>query len=561
VQIRKHALRFSLVFLTLIICLGVFASKLIFIQVFNSSHLANLAEKQHNHLIEIEPVRGAIFDRNLRPMAFNVAVYSLYANPRRMSEENKARVVREISVLLELDPNFVRKRLSRDKFFVWIKRKLDFEVMEEIESLKIRGLGFKKESKRFYPNQHLASHVIGFSGIDNHGLEGLELKYDDILRGTPGRMQIIRDARHRELMIEEDIVVPKNGVHLVLSIDETIQFIAERALEKTFIKYKANSATAIVMDVKTGEILALVNRPTYDLDNVRKSSIESRTNRAISFVYEPGSVFKVIAAAAALEEEAFNEDDIIFCENGEYRVANHILHDHKPHGNLTFTEVFRYSSNIGTTKIAQKLGERTFYKYAKRFPIGRLTGIDLKGEVSGLLKKPSTWSRTTIGALPIGHEVTTTPLQLVSMIATIANDGVLMKPYVVKYIKDEHDEVIESFKPEIIDRVISSNVAKRVTAILTDVVDEGTGRLAQINGVRVAGKTGTAQKVINGRYSNSNFVATFVGFAPADNPRLAIAVVVDDPQPIYYGGTVAGPVVKEILENSLKYLRVQGGQE
>ncbi len=559
-QIRKHAFRFSIVFLILIICLCVFSVKLVLIQIFNASHLANLADKQHSHLIAIEPVRGGIYDRKLRPLAFNVSVYSLYANPRAMPQKEKDRTVNELSVLLKMDPAEIGRQLKRDKYFVWIKRKLTLELTEQIKALKIKGLGFKKESKRFYPNGYLASHIIGFAGIDNKGLEGLELKYNDILRGSPGRMHILKDARSRELMIEENIILPQDGVDLVLTLDETIQYITERALDKTFKKYKAKSATAIVMDVSTGEILALVNRPTYNLEEVSKSSLESRTNRAISFVYEPGSVFKIVAAGAALEEEAYVEDDIIFCENGKYRIANHILHDHKPHGDLTFNDVFKFSSNIGVAKIAQKLGPSTFYKHAKRYPFGKKTGIDLKGEVSGVLKPPSSWSRTTIGAIPIGHEVTTTPLQLVSAIAAVANDGVLMKPYVVKYIKDQHGEIIDEFYPEQIDRVMSEHIAQRVKKILVSVVDDGTGRRAKIDRIKAGGKTGTAQKVIDGKYSHSHFVASFFGFAPAHKPRLATVVVVDDPRPVYYGGTVAAPVFKEIMENSLKYLESVGNE-
>lgn len=553
-HIRKHEFRFILVFITLIVLLLFFSIKLVLIQVFNADHLSDLAEKQHNHLIEIEPVRGGIYDRKNRPLAFNVSVYSLYANPRAMSDENKENAINELSVILKLDPEQLRTKLQRDKYFVWIERKLTMDLTDRIKALKIPGLGFRKETKRFYPNGHLSAHVIGFAGIDNTGLEGLELKYNDLLQGAPGRMHIIRDAHSRELMIEENVILPKDGLDLVLTIDETIQYITERALDAAFVKYKAKSATAIVMNVKTGEILALANRPTYDLGDVGKSSIESRTNRAISFVYEPGSVFKVVAAGAALEEETYTEKDIIFCENGKYRIANHTLHDHKPHGDLTFSEVFKYSSNIGVAKIVQKMGADKFYKHARRYPFGKKTGIDLKGEVSGVLKPPSIWSRTTIGAIPIGHEVTTTPLQLVTAIAAIANDGVVMRPYVVKQIRDQKGETIDRFFPEAVERVMTEHTAKRVHKILASVVEGGTGRRAKMDNITVAGKTGTAQKVIDGKYSHSHFVASFFGFAPVENPQLAAVVVVDDPRPIYYGGTVAAPVFKDIIENSIRYL-------
>ncbi|MCA9399601.1 MAG: hypothetical protein KC618_07620, partial [Candidatus Omnitrophica bacterium] len=247
--------------------------------------------------------------------------------------------------------------------------------------------------------------------------------------------------------------------------------------------------------------------------------------------------------------------DIIFCENGEYRIANHTLTDHRPHGNLTFREVFGFSSNIGTAKIAQKLGPEIIYKYGKRFRFGRKTNVDLRGEVDGWLKKPSQWSKTTIGAIPIGYEITVTPLQLVSAIAAIANEGVMVKPYVVKYIKDNHDQIIKSYEPQVLGRAISSDTALRVNDILVGVVEYGTAKNAQIKGVKVAGKTGTARKVINGAYAQGKYYATFMGFAPADNPRLAAIVVFDEPKPYYFGGTVSAPVFQEIMENSLRYLQ------
>ena len=555
-QLRKHIYRFSLVFLSLITLLIFFSVKLILIQVFRSDHLAKLAEKQHNYFVEIEPVRGSIYDRNMRELAFNITVYSLYANPRAMTDEDKARAVKELSSVLRIDPSYIEERLKKHKFFIWIKRKLPLELKEQIEGLKLAGIGFRKESKRFYPNGSLAAHIIGFAGIDNQGLEGLELYYNDMLKGKPGQTHILRDARQRELMIEEDFLPPRDGFHLVLTIDETIQFLAERALAKAVHKHNAVAGSIVVLDVRTGEILALANQPTYNLDQVKASSIESRTNRAVSYVYEPGSVLKVITAAAALEEGAFKESDIIFCENGEYRIANHTLTDHRPHGKLTFKEVIKLSSNIGTVKIAQKLGPEIIYKYGRRFRLGKSTGIDLKGEVNGWLKDPSKWSKTTIGAIPIGYEVTVTPVQLAGIIAAIANDGVYMRPYVVQYIKDNRNEKIRSFGPKVLDRVISSSTARRLKDILVSVVEDGTGRRAKINGIEVAGKTGTARKVIDGAYVQGKYYASFIGYAPADNPRIAAVVVVDQPHPSYFGGTVSAPVFQEVVENSLKYLEV-----
>lgn len=553
-HVRKYPLRFSSVFLFLIFCLLVFSGKLIWIQFFRSSHLADLAEKQQQHYVKLEPVRGTIYDRRLRPLALNVSVYSLYANPRRMTPEDKLKCIKQLSALLPQKKDVIPKQLNRDKYFVWLARKLPGELVEKIKSLKIQGLGFIKESKRYYPNEYLAAHVIGFAGMDNEGLEGLELRFDRYLKGENGWSQILRDARQRDLLIEKWSVPPKHGLSLILTIDETIQYIAERALDEAFKKYKAKAASIIVMNPKTGEILALANRPTYNLSEFALTRPENRTNRAVTYVYEPGSVFKIVTASAALEEKAFKESDKIFCENGKYRVGNRILHDHHPLGTLTFQEVIEKSSNIGTTKIAQKLGADIIYQYARRFRFTKKTGIDLIGEVKGFLRPPAKWSKVSISAVPIGHEITVTPLQLVCAVSAIANDGVYMRPFVVKYIKDSKGELIKSFEPRVLSRVISEDTALRMKAILTGVVERGTGRRAQIKGVSVAGKTGTAQKVIDGRHSHSKFYATFIGFAPTEDPRLAAVVVFDEPRPSYYGGTVAAPVFRKVLFDALKYL-------
>jgi cell division protein FtsI/penicillin-binding protein 2 len=561
VLIRKHSLRFSLVFIFLITVLLFFSVKLILIQVFRSDYLAQLAEKQQNYSIELEPVRGSIYDRQLRLLALNIPAFSLFANPRSMSSVEKEKAIRLLPKMINIDGKSLHELLKKKKYFVWIKRKLSLDQVDKIRALKIKGLDFMNESKRFYPNGSLAAHIIGFAGIDNEGLEGMELMFNKYLKGEAGVSQVLRDAKQRHLMIEKNYVPPRDGSSLVLTLDETIQYIAERELDKAFEKHNAKGGSIIVMDVKTGEILALANRPTYNLEYVARSQLEARTNRAVNFVYEPGSVFKIVALSAALEQKKFVETDKIFCENGEYRVANHILHDHHPHGTLTFRGVFEQSSNIGVTKVAQRLGPDLFYQYARRFRFGVKTGVDLAGEVNGLLKPPSQWSKTTIGAIPIGHEVTTTPLQLVSAIAAIANDGLYMKPLIIKYIKDEHNEIIKSFEPQALDQIIAPETAKRVKEILVGAVESGTGKQAMIPGMRVAGKTGTAQKVVGNSYSHDKFYASFIGFAPADNPRLAAIVVFDEPHPNHFGGTVSAPVFKEVIENALRYLDNTGPME
>jgi len=550
----KSSFRFSLVFFVIILSLGYLSVRLILIQVFRSNYLADLAQKQHDHFILLEPKRGNIFDRKLRPLAFNVPAYSLYAQPKMMTLADKNEALRKLPSLLGLNPNLVKERLNRPKYFVWLARKLSLPQVQMIRQWKIKGLDFLQESRRSYPNEFLAAHLVGFAGIDNQGLEGIELVYDKYLKGKSGWSKILRDARQQELLIEKNFIPPQNGFDLILTIDETIQYLAERAVDKAFKKHNARGAILILMNPKTGEILALVNRPTYDLANPSRYSTDSRRNRAINDMYEPGSIFKIVTATAALEEGGMNENDKFFCENGSYKVANHILHDHTPHGTLTFSEVFEQSSNIGVTKIAQKLGPAMIYKYARLFRFGIPTGIELVGETGGVLKPPSQWSKTSIGAIPIGQEVTVTALQMVCAMSVIANEGIYMKPYVVKYIQDQEGEIIEEFHPQQEGQVMKPETALRVKNILTKVVAKGTGRMAMIDNVLVAGKTGTAQKVENGTYSHSKFYASFVGFAPVEDPKIAMVVVFDEPHGTHYGGTVAAPVFKEVAQDVLKYL-------
>ena len=556
--LRKYPHRFAVVSIFLFVGFAYSIGFLIFIQIFRSDYLSHLALRQHEHSMTLEPRRGTIYDRNMRALAINLPVYSVYANARAMRQErDEDAAVEKLSGILKVDPKQVRDKLDKDKYFVWIARKVPQDVYLQIKAFKLPGIGFIKESKRFYPNQVLASHLIGFAGLDNNGLDGLERDYDKYLKGQPGHAIILRDARSRELMFDKGYIAPVDGFSVVLTIDETIQFIAERALDRMYKKYNAKGASIIVMDPKTGEILAFANRPTYNLEEASKSTPESRTDRAIVFTFEPGSVFKIVTASAALQEKVVTENSMINCEHGAYRVANHILHDHEPLGTITFKKVIEQSSNIGTTKVAQRLGAVRVYNYAHHFRFGIKTGIDLPGEASGILKPVSRWSKTSIGAIPIGQEVTVTPIQLMGAISAIANDGIYMRPFVVKYIKDAKGQIIFQHSPKILDKVISKVTSGRMKAILKGVVDEGTGTKAAIAGVTVAGKTGTAQKVVGGIYSHSHFYATFAGFAPVENPRLACVVVFDDPHPAYYAATVAAPVFSEVVGDSLKYLNTQ----
>lgn len=554
--ISDHRQRSKAVFLSFLIFLLFCSGRLFFIQFFRSQYLVNLASKQHNFFVELEPLRGAIYDRNLKLQAVNIAVDSLYASPSAISADDKEKVISKLTSLLGLDQGYLKDRLYRKKDFVWIKRKLSLAQSSRIKKLGLNGLGFLKESKRSYPNSYLTSHVIGFAGLDNTGLEGVESYYNDSLKGESGWAIFLRDARQKKLALWEQMVLPKDGYDLVLTIDEVIQYIVEREIDQVVKKYNADSASVIVMDPHTGAILALANRPTYNLNDYSQVTKDQIRNRAVCDMFEPGSVFKIVTLAAALEEGEIKEEDKFFCEEGSYRVASHTLHDHRPHGWLTFRDVIKLSSNIGTTKAAQILGPEIIYKYMKLFGFGSKLGVDLLGEIPGVAKKPSRWSKVSIAAIPIGHEVGVTALQLVSAISVIANGGQLMKPYIVEEIRDKHGQRIKKFDPLMIRKAISLDTAERAKDILKSVVEEGTGRAANIPGISAAGKTGTAQKLNpDGTYSHSKFIASFMGFAPVEDPMVAIIVMVNNPHPVYFGGVVAAPVFKNIAGDTIRYLK------
>lgn len=554
-NIRYYHYRFYAVFFSFLLFFSFLIARLFYIQFSRSQYLKGLAERQHNLYVELEPRRGTIYDRKLRPQAFNIPMGSLYAVPCEIRD--KTGLIEKLIPILKLDHLYLKERVYRDKSFIWIARKLAPQQVKQIKELNIKGLGFIKESRRCYPNTYLASHLIGFAGLDNLGLEGIELKYDGYLKGSPGFALFLRDARGEKLDLREEMILPKDGYNLIITMDEVIQYIAERELDKVFKESHAKKASIIVMNPHTGEILALANRPTFDLNNAEDTQANIRRNYAITDLFEPGSSFKVITASAAIEENKVKEEDMFFCENGSYLVANHILHDHRPHGWLSFREIIKQSSNIGTTKVAQILGEPTLYSYIKLFGFGSNLGIDLYGEITGMIKEPRFWSKTSIGAIPIGHEVGVTALQMVSAISVIANGGLLMKPYVLREVRDEYAEQIKAFNPTLIRKVISADTANRIKEILVGVIGEGTGRLAAIPGFRVAGKTGTAQKLgPDGRYVHNKFVASFIGFVPADDPAIAICVVVDEPRPYYFGGVVCAPVFKKVAADVLRYLRI-----
>ena len=538
-------------FIFLLFCVG----RLLFIQLFRSDYLTQIAKKQHNQLVELEPRRGAIYDCNLKAQAFNMSMDSLYAVPNVI--KNKESVINQLLPILGSERSYLNERLNRKKSFIWLARKLSPEKSAAVKDLHIKGLDFLKETKRIYPNGYLASHIIGFSGMDNFGLEGVEKSYNSYLKGVAGWAIFLRDARLKKLDIWEKMVAPQDGLDLVLTIDEVIQYIAERELDAAFKKFNAKGASIIVMDPHTGRILAMANRPTYDLNDHSGVSKDAIRNRAICDLFEPGSVFKIVTASAALQEKKVSEEDVFFCENGAYQVGGRILHDHKPHGNLTFRQVIEESSNIGTVKVAQRLGADLLYQYIKAFGFGSKLGIDLAGEISGMMIPVRSWSKSSITAIPMGQGVGVTNLQLASAISVIANGGQLMKPYIIDSVRDNQGRIIKQNKPMLIRKVISVDTAMRIKKILTGVIEEGTGKLGKVSGFSAAGKTGTAQKLEpDGSYSHNKYIASFIGFSPAEDPLITIVVSVDEPHPYYFGGVVAAPVFQKVASDVIRYLKV-----
>ena len=516
--------------------------------------LGSLGARQHNLMIKVPPKRGNIFDRNLKEFAMNLKVPSIFAIPRLMDE--KKDIAKRLAKILGRDRDFILNRIERDKSFIWLKRNVTPQEAENIQKLKDSSLGIIYENKRFYPNGEMLANVLGFCDVDNQGIEGIEMLYDKHLEGSSGYRVTKRDALGREVVAFEEKAIPAvDGHDVVLTVDHFIQYLTERSLDETFVKYKAKGAIAIVMNPQTGEILAMANRPTYDPNKVGEKSSDVRRNRAITDIFEPGSVFKIITASAALAEKKVSITDKFNCENGEWHVTkSRTIHDVHKYGILTFPEVIQNSSNIGTVKIAMKLGQEPLYNYIKKFKFGETTGIDLQGEVAGILHPLSKWSKVSIMAVPYGQEVSATALQMVSAISVIANGGHLMTPFVVKEIQDEKHVTLKKTEPHIRETIIEPAVASTMNDILQMVVESGTGKSAQIEGIKVAGKTGTAQKLEGGTYSHSHFISSFIGYAPADDPKLAMIVAVDDPRGAYYGGVVAAPVFKAVVEESLYYM-------
>lgn len=535
------------------VCFVIILLRLFDLSIINHGRLRARAELQHYRKEKKEITRGLILDRRGRELAINLDAVSLFSRPREIDSPERYAV--ELSRYLDLKPDVLFRKLSSSSRFLWIERGLPQEKVDSIKMLNLKGIGFMKEPKRFYPKGTLASHVIGFVNIDQKGIEGVELAYDGQLRAVLTRASLLRDASGRSLSDGYD---EQKGNNVILTIDEGLQYISEESLDRAMEKWQARWGVIIMMDPYTGEILSMAVRPAYNPNNFKEAEPALRRNRAITDTYEPGSTFKLITAIAGLEEGIVNPDTKINCEGGRIRIGTKIIEDVHPSGILTFKEIIEKSSNVGTIKIAQRLGPEKIYHYARLLGFGSKTGIDLPGEASGYLRPLEKWSTQSMGAIPIGYEVAVTPLQVLRAYATVANGGFLVTPHVVSAITAPDGSLIYKYKYKA-ERVLSPKTAFILKDILTGTVsEEGTARLAGVDGNAVAGKTGTTKLFdpVKKTYSRDRYVSSFVGFVPARDPKIVAIVVIGEPKGAYYGGIVAAPVFKELVEATLSYLRV-----
>ena len=555
---KKTKIKIYFVLILFVVSFGAILEKIYNIQILQHEKFLNLSNRQYYRTLSLMPERGTIYDRTGRELAVSVEADSVYANPLELEDPFKTANI--ISRILKIDSSRLIREFNKEKGFIWIKRKVTPDEAEAVESLNIKGIGFLKEGKRFYPKKDLAGSMIGFVGIDNHGLSGVEYFYDGQLMINPDRLVIEKDAFGRSINFADDYEKSiEKGYDLKLTIDEVIQYITEKELAGQVSKYSAKGGTAIVMDLYTGEILAMADQPQFNPNSFSQYKERDWRNRGVTDSFEPGSTFKLLLAAAAIEEKIANQNDIFFCENGEYDIAGTVIHEAKEHKYrwLTLRDIIVKSSNIGAIKVAQRLGAKTFYDYILKFGIGAKTNINLPGESTGKVRDIKEWSGVSLASISFGQEISVTPIQLITAVSAIANGGILMKPYIIKAV--ERDGIaVDEFKPEVVRRVISEKTSRELSEILEYAVKYGTGQNAIIKGYDVAGKTGTAQKASPDKkgYSEDKFISSFIGYVPSRNPRIVILVIIDEPEGVAWGGEVAAPAFREIARQSLRYLKI-----
>ena len=540
-------------FLTALLAISAQAVRL---HVFEGAWLSERAAREYERAMVVQGKRGAITDRNGSPLAVSIDSPSIAAYPRQIIDRRAA--AKQLSSALNQPIRDVVRKLDPKRSFVWLKRQATPRQAETVQALGIKGVDFITEHSRYYPNKTLAAQLVGFSGIDGHGLEGMEFYFDAILKGGEQEITILKDALGRRFEGAGLPVDLAGGNNVVLTIDRTIQHITQKALDASATQFGAQSGMAIVMAPATGEVLALAHYPFFNPNSYRSFERELWRNRAITDPFEPGSTMKIFSVAAAIDSGVCSPSTIFYCENGEYRIGRNTIHDTKSHGWLSLQQIIKYSSNIGSVKITEKLGPRQLHAYLNAFGFGRRSGVTCPGETAGSLSPFKSWSAIDLGAISFGQGISVSAIQLIAAVSAIANDGLLMKPMLVREITGRNGETVKRFSPEPVRRVVSSHSAATVRRILKTVITAGgTGVNAALKGYSVCGKTGTAQKIdSSGTYAKGRYLSSFVGFVPADQPELAILVLLDEPTVQSYGGIVAAPAFRQIALETLSYLNI-----
>ena len=560
ISLERFRRRQRLFLILLLAGLGTVAARLYQLQVTPNLLTLSRARRQYAKSVPIQPQRGTIMDQRGRTLALSVLADSIFVRPAALVRPPVA--ARLLSQALTLPERDLLRKLTSKRPFVWVRRQATPKEAKRVRDLNLSGVGAVPEGRRYYPKGPLAGQLLGFAGIDNVGLEGLEYALDPYLRGLPGNIQVSRDGRGRNLYpLEMMKRPPRRGADVVLTIDEGIQHFAESALHRAAQSARARSGTALVLEPETGRVLALAVSPPFDPNRYRRNRPENWRLHGITTVFEPGSIFKIVTMAAYLEGRGGSPADTFDCKKGRFRVAGRRIRDAHPYGVLSVARVLEVSSNICTIQIAQAVGPTTLYRYIRRLGFGSPTRSGLPAEPAGLVRPPRRWSRTSIAAVPIGQEVSVTALQVVLAYGAIANGGYLMRPRLVREIRDA-GEVVRVFAPKIVRRALRPKTVRILKDMLAGVVQRGTGKAAKPRGYTAAGKTGTAQQVdpATRTYSKDRYVASFVGFAPVENPRVVIFVALDHPQTHTFGGVVAAPVFREIAEKTLRYLRVPSNE-
>jgi len=554
---KKHIkLRTILIGFIFSIFLSAIGARAFYLQVFCSSWLSKKAANQYEKSLIFQGKRGTIYDTNHREMALSIDVASIVAYPPNI--DDPAATSKALNKTLKIDLNSLKQRLTSDRSFVWVKRKVTPKEVKDVKALDLKGIDFISEHERFYPNKTLAAQMLGFSGTDGHGLEGIEYYYDTYLKGSTCSFTVLKDAFKRGFDAEKSVMPDCSGNNLILTIDYNIQYLSERALEEASVKFNAESGMAIVMSPKTGAILAVAHYPFFNPNSFGEFDQNLWRNRSITDPFEPGSTMKIFSACAAIEFGGYSPNAIFFCENGKYQIGKNVVRDTHPHGWLSLQQIIKFSSNIGTIKVSEMVGPEHIYKTFRNFGFGEKTGIDCPGETSGSLSHYNRWSKIDAGAISFGQGVAVSALQLITAASAIANDGVLMAPYIVQAITDQNGRLIKSSSPRMVRRVVSLKTARTVKKIMASVTTEGgTGVNAALEGYTVCGKTGTAQKIDEkGTYSNEKYTASFLGFIPAEDPEIAVLVVIDEPQGKHYGSIVAAPAFKRIAHETVNYMNI-----